>query len=235
MNRGSDEPGGRMNTDAQLVRIRTVGTEDDAGLRAVAELHTRILDFGPLAALGPDFLRTVCYRAPIRDGLLVVALAEVDGVPAGFAAYTADSAHFHARALRRHLLLAGSQALATLVREPHRARAVPRILRVMRSRMADHEDRTQFGEIISIGVSPEFTTAEFRRRTGHWLSRDLVSHAADQLYHNGRHQLRMFVAAENTHALLLYQFLGATFERVEHGGEPTVAVTFELPLAASRP
>lgn len=222
-----------MNADAQQVRIRTVDAADAQGLRAVAELHARFIDFGPLAALGPEFLRIVCYGAPIRDGLLVVALAEVDGVPAGFVAYTADSSEFHARAMRRHFLLAGWRASVTLVAHPRRARAVPRILRVLRSRITDDEDRARFGEIIGMAVRPEFGTAQFRQQTGHWLSRDLIHHAAEQLHRQGRDRLRMFVAAENTHALLLYQFLGATFEHVEHGGEPTLAVTFELPLATS--
>ncbi|MCA1709331.1 MAG: hypothetical protein LC808_41055 [Actinobacteria bacterium] len=35
--------------------------------------------------------------------------------------------------------------------------------------------------------------------------------------------------------LLVYQFLGATFERVEHGAGRPLAVTFELPMVASSP
>lgn len=216
------------------VRIRDVSAGDDAGLRAVAGLHEELLPFGPLAALGADFLRVVAYRAPLRDGLLRVSVAEVDGVAVGFAAHTADSARFHAEALRRHVLLAGLHVLLAMVRDPRRLRAVPRILRVVLSRAGDHEDRSGYGEVIGLGVRPEFVGAAFRRRTGRWLSRDLIAHAADDLERAGKEQLRMFVAAENTRTLLLYQVLGATFERVEHGGEPTVAVTFALPFA-SRP
>lgn len=217
-------------TPAPAIRIREVDAADEAGLRAVSRLHEALLDFGPLAALGADFLRVVAYRAPVRDGLLRLAVVESDGDAVGFVAWTADSARFHAEALRRHILLAGFQVLLAMVRDPRRLRAVPRILRVVLSRAGDHEDRSRFGEIIGIGVQPEAATPAFRRRTGRWLSRDLVAHAAGELHHAGKDQLRMYVASENTRTLLLYQFLGATFDRVEHGGEPTTAVTFDLPF-----
>jgi hypothetical protein len=219
---------------AAEVRIRPVLPVDEASLRAVAELHAELLPFGPLAALGPDFLRTVCYRAPLRDGLLTVALAEADGCPAGFVAYTANSARFHAEAMRRHVVLAAWQLVRAVALDPRRLRAVPRILRVMRSRVADDEDRSAVGEVIGVGVRPEFLTPTFRRRTGSWVSRDVISYAAADLHQAGKERLRMFVAAENTRTLLLYQVLGAEFARVEHGGEPTMAVTFTLPLGGSR-
>jgi ribosomal protein S18 acetylase RimI-like enzyme len=212
------------------VRIRRVASFDEAALGAVGRLHTELIPFGPLAALGPDFLRVVAYRAPVRDGLLQVALAEVDGVPAGFAAWTADSERFHGQAVRRHLVLAGTQALLAMVRDPRRLGAVPRILRVLRSRVDDGEDRDGYGELIGLGVLPEYASAKFRKRTGRWISRDLVAHAADDLLAARKEKLRVYVAAENTRTLMLYQFLGGSFERVEHGGEPTVAVDLALPL-----
>ena len=216
------------------VRVRTLSPSDDAGMRAVAALHEELLPFGPLAALGADFLRVVCYRAPVRDGLLTVALAEADGRPAGFVAYTADSERFHAEALRRHLVLAAAQLALAIVRRPRRLAAVPRILRVMRSRVGDEEVRRDFGEVIGVGVRPEFLTAGFRKSSGHWLSRDVIAHAAADLHRAGKARLRMFVAKENTRTLLLYQFMGAEFDPVDHGGEPTVAVTFALPLPTGR-
>ena len=215
------------------VRIRTIQPTDDDGLQAVARLHEELLPFGPLAALGADFLRTVCYRAPVRDGLLTVLLAEADGQPAGFVAYTTDTERFHSEALRRHVLLAGWQLLVALVSDPRRLRAVPRILRVMRSRVDDGEDRSGYGEVIGLGVRPDFLAPAFRKRTGRWLSKDLVAAAAADLHAAGKDRLRMFVAAENTRTMLLYQLLGATFERLEHGGEPTVAVTFTLPFGGA--
>lgn len=213
------------------VRIRAVTSMDDAALRAVARLHAELIPFGPLAALGADFLRVVAYRAPVRDKLLRLALAEVDGTPVGFAAWTPDSERFHGEAMRRHVVLAGTQAAIALLRDPRRLRAVPRILRVLRSRVDDGEDRGAYGELIGLGVLPEYTSAKFRRRAGRWISRDLVAHAADDLLAGGKAKLRVYVAAENTRTLLLYQFLGGTFQHLEHGGEPTVAVDLALPLA----
>jgi ribosomal protein S18 acetylase RimI-like enzyme len=221
------------NVKAPVVTIRNVAASDAAGLRAVGKLHEELLPFGPIAALGADFLTVVAYRAPVRDGLLQLALAEVDGKPAGFVAYMADSERFHAEAMRKHLLLAGFQLGLAMLRDPRRLRAVPRILRVMRSRVDDGEDRGTFGEVIGIGARPEYLTARFRKQSGRWLSRELVAWAADDLFKAGKGKLRMFVAAENTRTLLLYQLLGAEFERVEHGGEPTMAVTFGLPFGSA--
>jgi ribosomal protein S18 acetylase RimI-like enzyme len=221
--------------NAPAVRIRRVPANDATALQAVGRLHAELLPFGPLAALGADFLRIVAYRAPVRDGLLRLAVAEVDGVPVGFAAWTADSERFHGEAVRRHVVLAATQAVSALVRDPRRLRAVPRILRVMRSRVGDGEDRGAYGELIGLGVLPEFASPKFRKRTGRWISRDLVAHAADDLHAAGKAKVRVYVAAENTRTLLLYQFLGGTFERLEHGGEPTIAVDLALPFGGEAP
>ena len=43
---------------------------------------------------------------------------------------------------------------------------------------------------------------EFRKRTGRWISRDLVAHAADDLHAAGKAKVRVYVAAENTRTLL---------------------------------
>jgi ribosomal protein S18 acetylase RimI-like enzyme len=224
------EMNAETSTGPATVRIRAVGPEDRSALHAVAVLHEELLPFGPLAALGADFLRVVCYQAPVRDGLLAVGLAEADGRPAGFVAYTADSERFHAEAMKRHVLLAGFQLVLALAKDPRRLKAVPRILRVLRSRVNDGEDRSDVGEVIGVGVRPEYLTPKFRKRTGRWLSKDLIGHAAEAVQATGKQKLRMFVAAENSRTLLLYQLLGAEFERLEHGGEPTVAVTFTLPF-----
>jgi len=175
----SIERNAETSTGAAVVRIRAVDPADRSALQAVAVLHEELLPFGPLAALGADFLRVVCYQAPMRDGLLAVGLAEADGRPAGFVAYTADSERFHAEAMKRHVLLAGFQLVLALVKDPRRLKAVPRILRVMRSRVNDGEDRSDVGEVIGVGVRPEYLTPKFRKRTGRWLSKDLIGHSAE--------------------------------------------------------
>jgi ribosomal protein S18 acetylase RimI-like enzyme len=227
-----------MTSTMPLVALREVDSEDGATLAFVASLHEQLLDHGPLAALGADFLRTVCYRAPMRDGSLKVVVAEVDGVPAGFAAYTPDSERFHATALRGHWLLAAWWVARSLLARPSRLPAVVRILRMMVSRIGEPRpsgESGESGEVEAFAVSQRWANAEFRKRSGRWISRDLVAHVAEQLSAAGCDQLRMFVAADNIKTLLFYQFLGGRFERLRQGGEPTVGVTFDLPMKSVAP
>lgn len=47
------------------VRIIEFGLEDDQNLADVVDLHMELLDYGPMAGLGPRFIRDVGYLACI--------------------------------------------------------------------------------------------------------------------------------------------------------------------------
>jgi ribosomal protein S18 acetylase RimI-like enzyme len=109
---------------------------------------------------------------------------------------------------------------------------VPRLLKalwLMCSRRAElHLGEDPLGEVLAIGVLPEYRTPGFVRRTGLRIGAALVAHVAAHLRRAGVERMRMVVEADNKPALLFYHQLGGRFEPYEHAGEPMVQVWFDL-------
>jgi ribosomal protein S18 acetylase RimI-like enzyme len=209
--------------------IRPVDPRDEGQMRALARLHLELLDFGPMSGLGERFVREVSYAANMRDGALAAALCYGGDEPVGFAAWTLDSAAFHARALRRHALRAGWIILATLLREPRRLGKLARAVRLVLSRRQEPPPApVPVAEVLAIGVRPEHLTAKAVARWGSHAAVDLVRHAMARAREGGRRQVRMFVDADNRKVQFLYHRLGATFRKVTQAGESVVEVTFDL-------
>ena len=151
--------------------IREIGADDRCGLDVIAALHMELLGFGTMAALGPEFVREVCYRANMCAGVLWVFLAEIDGEPAGFLAVTPFSVTFHRSGLSGHLWLAGWQSLKALARNPKRIVALWKSLRELSTRR-NELDRVEhdLGEIVCIAGRPQYLAPKFMRASGIRLS-----------------------------------------------------------------
>jgi len=202
---------------------------DEAGLNAIAELHMELLDYGPMAGLGGRFVREVCYRAHMHEGVLRVMLARVDGVPAGFVAVTPYSLNFHRSGLKQHAVLAGWETMVSIASRPSRLKALLRALRVLGSRRHEVERKEEvLGEVVCIAVRPQFLTGKFQRESGLRLSQLLVQRSAEYLRRAGVDDMRMLVDADNKPVLMLYHLMGAHFKGYELGGEPMVEVWFDL-------
>lgn len=209
--------------------LREITAEDLDGLDIVARLHLELLDFGPMSALGLRFVRDVCYRMLLADGVLRLALCEVEGQPAGFVAYTSQSVQFHRVSLRRHWIAAGWAALRAIVSDPRRIPGLVRTLRVLRSRRAHQErERDPLGEVVCLAARPEYLTGRFVRQTGVRVSEELELYALERLRRLQVPRVRMIVDADNKRALFLHHRLGGRFERSELGGAPQLEVWFEL-------
>ena len=225
-------PGGeeRSKAPTPVLGLREISADDREGLDAITTLHMELLDYGPMAGLGADFVREVCYRAHMHEGVLRVALAEVDGVPAGFVATTAYSLSFHRSGLRKHAVLAGWETLKAIAKDPRRLVKLVRALRVLGSRRGeqDRDDSVAEGEVVCIAVRPQYLNPKFQRTTGVRLSESLVRRAAHYLRRAGIGRMRMLVDADNKPVLMLYHLLGAHFENCTLGGTPTVEVVFDL-------
>lgn len=209
--------------------LRVIDPGDERGIAAITDLHLRLLSWGPMAGLGRLFLRKFCYTLLVRDGLMEAALFEVNGVPAGFVAYTTRSLTFHREAIRRHfaaavLLLAGS-----VLSNPAVLARMVKGARLLFSRQAEQSaGDAPPAEVLAIGVLPEYRTAAFVRGTGLRVSRELVMHAAARFREAGLTEMRMVVDAFNTQTLLFYHGMGGRFERYRRAGDPMVQVRFDL-------
>lgn len=209
--------------------LRAVDPRSADDVAALTRLHMALLGHGPMARLGERFLRDVCYGVLARDRLLRAALFEVDDQPAGFVAWTNRSITFHRHALRRHALRVAWALARSLADEPRRAGRLGKALWLMASRRAERElARDPLGEVLSIGVLPEYRTPQFLHRTGLRIGEALVRHVMTALRRERVAVMRMVVEAHNTPTLLLYHALGARFEPYAHAGEPMVQVWFDL-------
>lgn len=222
-------------------RIRMVAPDDQAGLAAVARLHIELLDFGPLAGLGEYAVREIGYRVNMAgDGLLKVALYEVDGQPAGFVAYTHHSITFHRSSLRRRWRRVLVVLALTMLRNPWRIPQLIRVLKVVASRRREVRLGTDpLGEVVVIAARREYLAPEFIGRTRIRIPDELIAHAMTYLRRAGVQQMRMLVDTFNKAALLMYHRLGARMEPYRQGGKPMVHVWFSLdamaPAAAEMP
>lgn len=214
-------------------RIREVDPGNVGDLATIARLHIRLLDFGPMSALGERFVREACYQVPMIERLVHVALCEVEGRPAGFVAYSAKATTFLQQALRRHWVYLSWLLALSLLQDLRRIPRLVRALRVVGSRQADAKpDDEPVGEIVCLAVLPEYLAPRFARDTGRRVAEELVQHARQQLRQAGVKRMRMIVDADNRRVLFLYHRLGGRFEARDYGGKPSVQVWFDLDRTA---
>ena len=210
-------------------RLREIdsATQDVA---SITGLHLELLGHGPMARLGELFLRRFCYGVLLRDGLMRAALFEADGRPAGFVAYTSRSITFHREAIRRHWAYVAWLIALSVVRDPRLVARLLKAARLMFSRRAELDlGRDPLGEVLAIGVLPEYRTPEFVHRTGLRVGEELIAHVMSYFRSVGVDRARMVVEAHNKPALLFYHRLGGRgFDPYEHAGEPMVQVWFDL-------
>lgn len=212
-----------------VFRIRQVDSSDPEGIDLVTELHMELLKFGPMARFGDRFIRETVYVPSMQDRLLQVAIAEVDGHPAGFIAYAGDAQKYYHTLMRNHFLKAVWVMGFSLLSRPARLRHLPRAFKVIFSRneMPDDFDDTKT-EVICFGVRPEYLTPDFIRRTNLRVGPLLLEHAFNYFRQNGFKKTRMIVDGDNPRALLFYQSMGAQFSPCTYGGVPSYVVLFDL-------
>jgi ribosomal protein S18 acetylase RimI-like enzyme len=224
---------GRVNDPSNAYEIREISANSLPDLDKVAAMHMELLGFGPMAGLGNEFVREICYAALMREQVLDTAIAEFDREAAGFVAYTRVSLEFHRSGLSKHWMRAGWYVMRSLLRDPRRLPRLVRAIRVLLSRRAELAPLAEpLGEIVCVAVRPRFLAAQFVRKYGLRISEDLIRHAASELRSAGVRRMRMLVDADNRPVLMLYHRLGARFEPYEQAGKPQVQVWFDLGTGA---
>jgi len=182
--------------------------EASADLSAeLAGLHGELLAHSPVALLGHEFLQRYYYRTLPRLGLIFGQVAFVNHRPAGFIVATHDSAGFMRAAIRRHFLRIGWVLSVSVLRDPRRIAAIWEGLQIMRGLPAPEPGQAQ-GEILSMGVLPEFRSREFCARTRLRIGQDLLAAVLEQVAARGVGGVRAIVDADNLEARLFYSGQG---------------------------
>lgn len=194
---------GRSTSDAGI----RPATPDDS--RAVANLHTGVIDTGFLSALGPSFL-DLLYRSLIRSSNGEVFVAELDGAVVGFVAGTEETGAFYREFMRRHALAAAFRLIPALIQP----RALRRIWETFRYGTTGDEEVS--AELLSMAVAGS--------ARGRGIGGDLVSTLLEGAAGKRIRSMKVVVGSANEPAIRLYRSRGFIDGRkIEvHAGEPSL-------------
>lgn len=210
-------------------RLREITASDAEGLDRVTELHMELLGFGPMAQFGGRVIRETIYAIALKHDVLKVVIAEVDGQPAGFIAYTTKRQVFHSELLRKNPLRVAWVMLLALLEQPRRLRHIPRAFKVVFSRSEVPEALAEIkSEVVCFGVRPAYLTPDFVRKTSLRVGLQLLDYAFADLRQNGCAETVMIADADNSKVLFFYQSLGAELTPCVFGGVPSYIIRFAL-------
>lgn len=199
--------------------IRPLDPRNPHDLEAVTRMHAALIPQSPVCRLGAEFMEKFYYRKLVEDGLIHCDLYVHEGTPAGFIAYTEIPSRFMSEGLRHHWLYLAGVMARSIFRHPQRVGAVLKALTIMGSRTRK-KGTSREGEMLSLGVLPEFRNPEFIRRTGKRIPSALFEHARTYFRNQGVVDIYLLVEAENKPALMLYRAMGGRFEPdVDSGGK----------------
>lgn len=210
-------------------RLHEITASDAEGLDRVTELHMELLGFGPMAQFGGRVIRETIYAIALKYDVLKVVIAEVDGQPAGFIAYTTKRQVFHSELLRKNPLRVAWVMLLALLEQPRRLRHIPRAFKVVFSRSEVPEALAEIkSEVVCFGVRPAYLTPDFVRKTSLRVGLQLLDYAFADLRQNGCAETVMIADADNSKVLFFYQSLGAELTPCVFGGVPSYIIRFAL-------
>ena len=129
--------------------IRELKREDRALVPALAALHKRAFPGFFLTRLGLPFLRTL-YRGYLEDPDSGILIAERDGTPVGFLAYSQDYPRFYKGLIRRHVVRFALCSALAAIRHPS---FIKRIFGAFRKSEAVVKEEA-YVELASICVDP---------------------------------------------------------------------------------
>lgn len=181
--------------------------------RAIANLHTEMIDTGFLSSLGSSFLGLL-YRSLIRSRHGDVFVAEMDDTVVGFVAGTANTGAFYREFMRRHLLVAALVLFPRLIRP----RAWRRIWETFRYGTSGDEEVS--AELLSMAVAAS--------TRGRGIGGDLVSALLAGAAGKGIRSMKVVVGSSNEPAIHLYRshgFVDGSVMEV-HAGEPSLELTW---------
>jgi len=217
----------KLNTIKHALREIDPNNKEDVA--AITQLHLELLHWGPMARMGRLFLQRFCYSILIKENLMRAALCEVNDQPAGFIAYTACSITFHRTAIKKHWPYVTYIMLISILRDPCIIFRIRKAIRLMFSRRSEKNLWSDpSGEVIALGLRPEFRSSQFIYSSGLRLSRELFRKAVSYFRSIGLNKVRLVVDSFNKPALFFYHSLGGHCEPYKQAGDPMVHIWFDL-------
>ena len=202
--------------------IRALDPHDAQARKDVAGLHAELLPTSPIVRIGHRFARDFYYKSLVKDGLVGCHIAYVDGIPAGFIAYTPNPSGFMSIGLRRHWPRIAATLLLDVLTDPRRAAVILWTLKYMRLRKKAAPPGE--GELLSLGVKPQFRSIDFVRATGLRISTELFGKARAGLLAQGVHRFHGVVESGNREALMFYQALDCRVDTERETAPGTVTI-----------
>lgn len=211
-------------------RLREVVPSDPQSVVWAARLHLDLFrDIGFIAQLGERILRRFCYTVLIRDELMKATVFEVDGQPAGLAAYTIDSKALHAAPSTKYLGLVIWETLVSVMLNPRIVAGFPGAIRLLLERRDEQIAGGQpVAEFLALGVLPPYRTPEFVRRTGLRPGDHLLNHALAYFQRAGVREARGVVLADNRPALMYFRMRASRVEAFPNAVKPSYQVWFDV-------
>ena len=222
-----------------MVLQRTIGIialdpKDEDHVQITAHLHSTLLPGSPIALLGPVFMRKFYYSRLVQDGLIHCDLYEYQGEAVGLIAYTRYPGDFLSRGLHKHFFYLAGIMIWTIFQRPSRIMQITQALGMTwnRNKEKSHEKKID-GEILSLGVLPQYRDRKFIGRTGISIPRELFQHVKDYFRQQNIATIRMFVEQDNREAVLFYHSLGCRFQKIHIDGKPIFEVSYDVGLQSS--
>lgn len=199
-------------TGSVRYEIRDIGScerSSPTGVQAadLAALHAELLSHSPLVLMGREFVEEFYYTVLPAERLISGAIAYVDGKAAGFIVATDVPDGFMSQAMRKFWPRVCWIILKSVLRNPGRIRAIKEAYQIQ-SNVKAEQYGSDTGELLSLGVLPEFRTRSFVKRTSIRIGADLLERCLEQLASAGKKRIRAIVDKDNLEAQLFYRAQG---------------------------
>jgi hypothetical protein len=212
-------------------RVREVDPDNEADVAIAAHLHAVLFEqIGPIAKLGERLLRRYCYSYVLRTGLMKAVIVEVNGEPAGLAAFTGDPKKLHGAALRSHFPFLAGELIRAIIDQPSMLFRLPGVARLFWERRRDKIPVPvgTFAEVVAFGVLPQYVTRRFIRQTGVQVAEVLIDHVLDDVWAQGFTRLRGVILASNKPALSFFTIRASRVDAFPSALRPSFQIWLDM-------
>jgi len=195
----------------------------DVDRQAISTLHGRLLPHSPVTLLGPEFMREFYYKDLPDLGLIFGNMAYVDKEPVGFIVATHNPSKFMIEGIKKRWLKLLYLMAKTILLHPSRITSIFEAIRIM-SKLPASAKKEKVGELLSLGVLPEYLKKMKNSNKQCNISKELVEKAVGQLIERKCFEVRAVVDENNLMAKMFYHGMGWTLdqEKVKGWKVPTV-------------